>query len=70
LIDRVAHESTCTPKTTDVKMNLSTRRLLKKASGHCALCHSLGALSFWDLNLGGRTREFVYIGINDQMDLS
>ena len=51
-------------------MSLSIRRLLKKASGHCALCHSLGALSFWDLNLGGRTREFVYIGINDQMDLS
>jgi hypothetical protein len=35
-------------------MSLSIRRLVKKASGHCALCHSQGELSSWDSNLGGR----------------
>ena len=45
------------PKTTDVNMSLSIRRLLKKASGHCALCHTQRELSSWDSNLGGRICE-------------
>ena len=47
----------CVPKTTNIKMSLSIRPLLKKALGECALCNTQQELSSWDSNLAGRICE-------------
>ena len=47
----------CVPKTTNIKMSLSIRPLLKKALGECAFCKTQQELSSWDSNLGRRICE-------------
>jgi len=42
------------PKSTNIKMSLAIRPLLKKVLGKCGLCNTQQELSLWDSNLGGR----------------
>ena len=45
------------PKTTNIKMSLSIRPLVKKALGECGLCNTQRELSSWDSNLASRICE-------------